>query len=289
MKQFSNYTALLLAGFFIFSCKNKDQSSSQQFYHPKPASIFATYDNAGVRKFNPAHGQPGHRCDIPDGAPLPATTVSAENAAKFASALSTTPATGSSAPVGTVLAGNTALNPKHGLPGHRCDIAEGAPLNSVPATTSTTLPAGGSSSKLNPAHGQPGHRCDIAVGAPLDSKPAATTTTNPTTTSSTTTFNPTTPVSTSPGSLKNNPSHGQPGHRCDIAVGAPLDSKPAAKTNNSLPSPLQPAISSGQDSSQKTTISFPDTATGKSSARLNPPHGQPGHNCSIAVGKPLNQ
>ena len=24
---------------------------------------------------------------------------------------------------------------------------------------------------LNPPHGQPGHRCDIAVGAPLNSKP----------------------------------------------------------------------------------------------------------------------
>ena len=24
---------------------------------------------------------------------------------------------------------------------------------------------------MNPPHGQPGHRCDIAVGAPLDSKP----------------------------------------------------------------------------------------------------------------------
>jgi len=24
---------------------------------------------------------------------------------------------------------------------------------------------------MNPAHGQPGHRCDIAVGAPLNSKP----------------------------------------------------------------------------------------------------------------------
>ena len=27
-----------------------------------------------------------------------------------------------------------------------------------------------------------------------------------------------------------NPPHGQPGHRCEIPVGAPLDSKPAQKT-----------------------------------------------------------
>jgi len=28
-----------------------------------------------------------------------------------------------------------------------------------------------SSTALNPKHGEPGHRCDIAVGAPLNSKP----------------------------------------------------------------------------------------------------------------------
>jgi len=29
---------------------------------------------------------------------------------------------------------------------------------------------------MNPPHGEPGHRCDIAVGAPLNSKPATVTT-----------------------------------------------------------------------------------------------------------------
>jgi hypothetical protein len=96
--------------------------------------------------------------------------------------------------------GNLALNPQHGQPGHRCDIAVGAPLNSpasnanVPASTgntntiqqsgiTTTIPPANNpppiiapntnptGAKLNPQHGQPGHRCDIAVGAPLDSKP----------------------------------------------------------------------------------------------------------------------
>lgn len=88
------------------------------------------------------------------------------------------------------------MNPPHGQPGHRCDIAVGAPLNSKPAavqtqtvnaqpqvtmkevpTTTKTAPG------MNPPHGEPGHRCDIAVGAPLNSKPAApatvTTTTAP--------------------------------------------------------------------------------------------------------------
>jgi hypothetical protein len=82
---------------------------------------------------------------------------------------------------------NTAgLNPAHGLPGHRCDLAVGAPLSGgsgamtpaqqpqmiqvTPGQTGTkpassaTPPAG---LKVNPAHGLPGHRCDLQVGAPL--------------------------------------------------------------------------------------------------------------------------
>lgn len=82
------------------------------------------------------------------------------------------------------------LNPKHGQPGHRCDIAEGAPLN-APATNNTIQPnvsptitpvtttatskvipnLNTATAGLNPKHGEPGHRCDIAVGAPLNSKP----------------------------------------------------------------------------------------------------------------------
>jgi hypothetical protein len=66
-----------------------------------------------------------------------------------------------------------------------------------------------------------------------------------------------------------NPEHGQPGHRCEIAVGAPLNSAPAAAaaTKMSLPTP-QPIVPG-------------------SSVTLNPPHGQPGHDCSIQVGQPL--
>ncbi len=74
----------------------------------------------------------------------------------------------------------TALNPAHGQPGHRCDIAVGAPLNSptqqiqqpMPATQmipATPMPATNANGtvRFNPAHGQPGHDCSIAVGQPL--------------------------------------------------------------------------------------------------------------------------
>ena len=54
---------------------------------------------------NPEHGLPGHRCDLPVGAPI---TVTAEQ--KVA------------APA------KPKMNPQHGMPGHRCDLAVGAPL-----------------------------------------------------------------------------------------------------------------------------------------------------------------
>ncbi len=75
-----------------------------------------------------------------------------------------------------------ALNPAHGMPGHRCDLKVGAPLNSAPAPAVTTAPqqapiinppaTNTANGPKNPAHGMPGHRCDIAVGAPLNSRPA---------------------------------------------------------------------------------------------------------------------
>jgi hypothetical protein len=97
---------------------------------------------------------------------------------------------------------------------------------------SKTIPVAAATAKgMNPPHGQPGHRCDISVGAPLNSKPVATNvpqqkqviTNQPVTMQPT---KPSAPVVTLPGM---NPPHGQPGHRCDISVGAPLNSAPPKK------------------------------------------------------------
>lgn len=75
--------------------------------------------------------------------------------------------------------GAVALNPKHGMPGHRCDIPEGAPLNSAPANASANQPVisspvlgqpavnSASTVRLNPPHGEPGHDCAVEVGKPL--------------------------------------------------------------------------------------------------------------------------
>lgn len=126
-----------------------------------------------------------------------------------------------------------------------------APEGATPAQTTPT----GEKPALNPAHGQPFHRCDIAVGAPLDgpatqqgdspvkqstgpksffktvqSESATTTGTQPAPQATTTVApsgtqaKPATPAATTANTPKpkNNPAHGQPHHRCDIAVGAPL-------------------------------------------------------------------
>ena len=81
----------------------------------------------------------------------------------------------------------------------------------------------------------------------------------------------TTPATSADG-VALNPSHGQPGHRCDIAVGAPLNSKPAPIQTNTQKSDVL------LDNSSSTTLP---------KGTLNPPLGQPGHSCAVKVGEPL--
>ncbi len=87
---------------------------------------------------------------------------------------------------------------------------------------------------LNPEHGKPFHRCDISVGAPIDSAPQqnAAPQAIPQQSASNTNFNttPIAPALAAPGSAPQatgpkpalNPAHGEPHHRCDLQVGAPL-------------------------------------------------------------------
>jgi len=145
--------------------------------------------------------------------------------------------TSTTSPTTNTVANAAGLNPAHGQPGHRCDIKVGAPLNSPPSTTtnSTTasLPASAATNSatvgvgLNPKHGQPGHRCDIAVGQPLNSAPSKTT--RPVSTSPTAASTTPTSIDTTSAASGLNPKHGEPGHRCDIPVGKPLNSKAGAK------------------------------------------------------------
>ncbi len=196
---------------------------------PVNTQSFINYTSAGTQgeKLNPEHGMPGHRCDIPVGAPLNANSSDFQFAEGDGEHINL-----------TQLTNNPKLNPEHGMPGHRCDIPVGAPLDSKPVEkaetqqiiatpqASTPIKPEGPKPKNNPEHGQPWHRCDIPVGAPLDSKPAEKAEVQNMTTSPQASV-PAKPEGPKP---KNNPEHGQPWHRCDIAVGAPLDSKPEEET-----------------------------------------------------------
>jgi len=85
------------------------------------------------------------------------------------------------------------------------------------------------------------------------------------------------PISTGQSStVQLNPAHGAPGHRCELAEGAPLNSSP--NSNTAAPQVITPP----------TTTQAPlKIEPSKSTLRLNPPHGAPGHNCAVDVGKPL--
>ncbi len=165
-----------------------------------------------------------------------------------------------------------------------------APGVLFPKPTATQASSSSNVAVLNPPHGQPNHRCEIAVGAPLNS-PATNpvTQTNATTPAASTAVQPATAPAqkttsktiTPPGM---NPPHGEPGHRCEIAVGAPLTSpvtKPANQTVSTNP-PTSPAI--------KTTAAPAQTKPAKTITPpgMNPPHGEAGHRCDIAVGSPLS-
>jgi len=141
---FRKYVAVYLAMAFITGCAGKDEETTPDIpvntaalapqVKPLPAPGNITTSTAAL---NPAHGQPGHRCDIPVGSPLDSKPVQQN--------IQT---------VQPVQQGSQSLLPEK-APG----------LNTNPAN-------GVSAAGLNPAHGQPGHRCDIPVGAPLNSKPS---------------------------------------------------------------------------------------------------------------------
>lgn len=85
-----------------------------------------------------------------------------------------------------------------------------------------------------------------------------------------------------------NPEHGKPGHRCDIAVGAPLNSPPNPNAKNAAP-PQQISVNPSNAKPDPAAYSVPPKqAPQKTAPGMNPPHGQAGHRCDIAVGAPLN-
>jgi len=151
----------------------------------------ASEENNSQVTINPPHGEPGHRCEIPVGAPLNSQPTN-----------TTQQVTGNPSP-STNNAG-VMINPPHGEPGHRCEIPVGAPLNSQPTNTTpqvTSIPSPSTNSATNLANNPMAPTIDNAKRL-NSTQPRSTTTTQ--------------------NSGRINPPHGQPGHRCDIPVGSPL-------------------------------------------------------------------
>lgn len=175
-------------------------------------------------------------------------------------------------------------------------MLQNLPSNNAPAnpifSTNQTSSTSSNDVALNPEHGKPGHKCELPVGAPLNSAPSPTNNVN---NSNPIQINPANnnpsaaPVNLSKvGKSGLNPEHGQPGHKCEIPVGAPLDSKPnntpkvtpsIQESNNPLKiQPASPAISTPKPKASPSL---------NPNAKINPEHGQPGHRCDVEVGDPL--
>ncbi|WP_348799792.1 hypothetical protein [Flavobacterium adhaerens] len=153
------------------------------------------------------------------------------------------------------------------------------------AVTNTSVAAG-----VNPAHGQPNHRCGIPVGAPLNTPAKGVATTQPPSQGQT---QPQMKVVTQPTKTVTakgmNPPHGQPGHRCDIPVGSPLNSKPATTTTTTTPTATSGEVTKSVSVQPPVpALLSPSSANATETPEgMNPPHGQAGHRCDIAVGAPL--
>lgn len=108
-----------------------------------PATQPVTQAASTAKGMNPAHGQPGHRCDIPVGAPLNSPAGAAPQPQVQQIQPTSTPT------------GPSSVGPQI------------TPIQPAPSAQPAIVPAGGKG-RINPAHGQPGHDCAKPVGAPLD-------------------------------------------------------------------------------------------------------------------------
>ncbi|WP_367914510.1 hypothetical protein [Leadbetterella sp. DM7] len=94
------------------------------------------------------------------------------------------------------------------------------------------------------------------------------------------------PVQPAPvAEVRLNPPHGESGHLCEIAVGAPLPAQgvlPApVETAPARPMPIDPGATS-IISQPLNTVVFNGPKP-----QFNPPHGEPWHTCDLEVGAPL--
>ena len=115
-----NLMLLALGMFFFVSCKEKSEDTNP-ITGEEQTEATSNPEEAAV-KVNPEHGLPGHRCDLPVGAPLTASAGSTPNPAPTSELPST-----SVSPIRVDQ--SPSVNPPHGEPGHDCSVPVGAKLD----------------------------------------------------------------------------------------------------------------------------------------------------------------
>lgn len=115
------FGAAVLGLGFLTSCGDKKSEETQAANETTTeAAGTETAEGKETAQLNPEHGLPGHRCDIPVGAPLSSAT-----------SMHTTPTSNNTVPTNVSpirLDKTPAVNPPHGEPGHDCAVPVGAPL-----------------------------------------------------------------------------------------------------------------------------------------------------------------
>lgn len=187
------------------------------------------------------------------------------------------------------------LKPQESFVDYSAKTNTSTPQNTVAPGLNNAQQVSTTTSKVNPPHGQPGHVCGTETKQQNNNIQVQQnsnqqyTINQPITTNKTITQNP---VKVAKGM---NPAHGQPGHRCDIAVGAPLNSKPTSvplnkssqvTTQTNTPQVGGFSVTPVDVSKQNNTpalLTPSNTQIGTTTTGTNPPHGQPGHVCSPPV------
>ncbi|MCM8569807.1 hypothetical protein NE848_10475 [Gramella jeungdoensis] len=118
MKNLKKLSIIVLSviSVFIYSCKEEEKKAGVE--ETTTASAEEMKENMAKTsdlKYNPAHGEEGHRCDLPVGAPLDKASASTTQ-----QDMTTSPVRLNSA--------TPKLNPPHGEPGHDCSKPVGAEL-----------------------------------------------------------------------------------------------------------------------------------------------------------------
>lgn len=114
-----NIAILALSLSALVACKDENKETEAT---PANGPVEKTNNPKTTAALNPVHGEAGHRCDLPVGAPL-------DQASNATIQQNSTTINSNVSPVrvqGTQVA---AKNPAHGQPGHDCSIPVGADLN----------------------------------------------------------------------------------------------------------------------------------------------------------------